>query len=178
MLLRGSCAAPRLLPAGIATMKNRFWIAAGLATALFSASASAQEYRLGGLRIVEPWTRVSPGKTGSAYLSVTNTGGEADRLIGASSPMAEKAELHTHQRDGDVMRMRPVQAIEVPPDESAVLKPGGLHIMLLGLKEPIRTGKSVPLTLRFEKAGAVEVELVVEAAGAAGPGHAGHGGAH
>ena len=159
-------------------MQCKLWIAAGLAAVLFASSAFAHEYKLGSLQIGHPWTRVSPGKTGSAYLSVTNTGAEVDRLIGASSPAADKAELHTHQMDGDVMRMRPVQAIEVPPGESAVLKPGGLHIMLLGLKEPIREGKRVPLSLRFEKAGTVDVELAVEPVGTTSLSQAGHHATH
>lgn len=156
------------------TMLRKFWTVAAVTVALCAGSASANEYKLGSLQVGHPWTRVTPGKTGSAYLSVTNTGAEIDRLVGASSPAADKAELHTHQMDGDVMRMRPVQAIEVPPGESAVLKPGGLHIMLLGLKAPIRVGMRVPLTLRFEKAGNVDVELSVETVGATEPDHAGH----
>ena len=111
------------------TMLRNFRAVAALAVALCAGSASANEYKLGSLQVGHPWTRVTPGKTGSAYLSVTNTGAEVDRLVGASSPAADKAELHTHQMDGDVMRMRPVQAIEVPPGESAVLKPGGLMLL-------------------------------------------------
>lgn len=151
----------------------------GLAAVLvvLAGSAMAKDYTLAGLTIAQPWTRVTPGaiKTGSAYLSVTNTGGAMDRLVGASSPAAERAELHNHEMEGNIARMRPVTAIDLPPGKTAELKPGGLHIMLIGLKEPIRMGKPVPLTLRFEKAGTVEVELAVESAGATAPDHRGHG---
>jgi len=157
-------------------MSRTFLLVASLLAGLLAAPAVAHDYTLAGLKIDHPWTRVTPGRTGAAYLSVTNTGGEMDRLLAASSPVAEKAELHTHQLEGDVMRMRPVQAIEVPPGESAVLKPGGLHIMLLGLREPIREGSRIPLILSFEKAGSIEVELAVEAVGATGAGHGAHSG--
>lgn len=158
-------------------MQRRLWMTCVLAAALIGGPAAARDYTVGTLTVAQPWTRVTPGatRTGSAYLTVINRGQAADRLIGASTPIAERAELHTHQMDGAVMRMRPVDAIELRAGETAELKPGGLHVMLIGLKEPIRAGKPVPLTLRFEKAGAVDVELRVEAAGAAAPHTGGHG---
>ena len=80
-------------------------------------------------------------------------------------------ELHTHIRDGDVMRMRPVNDIPVPANGEVSLQPGGLHLMLIGLARPLNDGQSIPVSLRFERAGEVTVELAVQAAGARQPAH-------
>ncbi|MFN4284314.1 MAG: copper chaperone PCu(A)C [Alphaproteobacteria bacterium] len=139
-------------------------------------SASAHDYKLGDLQIDHPWARATPGAitTGAAYLSVTATGDAPDRLIAVETPRAARAELHTMMMDGDVMKMRQVSAIEVNPGEPTVLKPGGLHIMLIGLTAPLREKDRFPLTLTFEKAGKIEVEIAVEAAGARDAGHDSH----
>jgi copper(I)-binding protein len=78
-------------------------------------------------------------------------------------------EIHTHMRDGDVMRMRPVSGIDLPAGQAVTLQPGGLHLMLIGLGSALERGQRVPVTLVLERAGEVEVTLVVEAAGARGP---------
>src|SRR5262249_1941298 len=104
----------------------------------------------------------------------------------ASTPVAKKAGLHTMTMEGSVMKMRPLSGIDVPANQPVTLKPGGMHIMLEGLNEPLQAGKSFPLTLNFEKAGQKQIEVAVEKAGrkqiegagekagAAGPGgHAG-----
>ena len=122
--------------------------------------------------IEAPWTRAAgQGGQGVGYLTIRSTGA-ADRLIGASSPAATRLELHTVQRDGEVMRMRQVDAIAVPASGAVTLQPGGLHLMLIGLTRPLVAGETVPVTLRFERAGEVEATLAVQAAGARGP--AGH----
>jgi len=126
------------------------------------------------LRIEAPWTRAAgQGQQGVGYMTVRNAGAQPDRLLSASSPAAGRVELHTHIRDGEVMRMRAVDAIPIPAEGAATLQPGGLHLMLVGLTRPLREGESVPVTLRFERAGEVTVELAVQAAGARAPG-AGH----
>ena len=102
-------------------------------------------------------------------MTITNQGTEVDRLLKVASPVAKKAETHTIETEGGVMKMRPVRAIEVSPGEPSVLKPGGLHIMLMGLKAPLKEGQEFPLTLSFEKAGSIEVEVVVQRAGAMAP---------
>ena len=94
-----------------------------------------------------------------------NEGKTADRLLSAASPAAAKVELHAHINDNGVMRMREVNAIDLAPDATVKLAPGGLHVMLLGLTEPLKKGKAVPLTLTFEKAGSVTVEVAVQGAG-------------
>lgn len=131
------------------------------------------------VEIVEPWARASlAGRNSAAYMTIVNHGAAQDRLVAAASPVARVVELHTHRMDNGVMRMRPVEAIEVNVGEPAVLRPGGLHVMLIGLTRDLKAGETVPLTLRFETAGERTVEVPVLPAGAAGPGGHGHGHRH
>ena len=134
-----------------------------LAAALFSNLAAAADYTLGDLAVHKPWARASIGQAqaGAAYVTVMNKGSLPDRLIAVEGEVANRVELHTHMMEDGIMKMRPVKAIEVAPGEPAVLKPGGLHIMLLGLKAPLVKGQSFPLTLVFEKAGRVEIEVPI-----------------
>ena len=127
---------------------------------------------LGLLRIVNPWTRAAgQGMQGGGFLVIRNTGAAPDRLVSAGSPAAGRMELHTHIRDGDVMRMRPVNDIPVPANGEVTLQPGGLHLMLIGLTQPMNAGQTIPVTLRFEQAGEVTIQLAVQAAGARQPAH-------
>ena len=142
------------------------------AAALAALPAAAHDYRAGEIAISHPWSRAaSANANGAGFMTLRNTGAQADRLLSAASPAARVVELHTHVREGDVMRMRPVVDIPVPAGETVELRPGGLHVMLIGLTGPLQQGSRVPLTLRFERAGEVQVELTVEAAGARGMGH-------
>jgi copper(I)-binding protein len=126
----------------------------------------------GDIAIGHPWTRAAGANAnGAGFMTLKNNGAAGDRLISAASPAARVVELHTHIREGDVMRMRPVADIPIPPGQTVHLRPGGLHIMLIGLTEPLRQGATVPLTLRFERAGEVQVTLGVESAGARGHAH-------
>lgn len=135
-------------------------------------AARAQEVTAGALRIAAPWTRaMRAGGTGAGFMTIRNTGTAPDRIVAARSPLAGVMELHTHVRDGDVMRMRPVPAIDLPPGQEVRLAPGGLHLMLIGLTQALEPGGRVPVTLVFERAGEVTVQLLVEAAGARGTGH-------
>ena len=132
-------------------------------------AARAQEVSAGALRIAQPWTRaMRAGGTGAGFMTIRNTGTQPDRLLSASTPGARVVELHTHIREGDVMRMRPVNDIPLPPGQTVQLRPGGLHVMLIGLTGPLNRGASLPLTLRFERAGEVQVTLEIEAAGSQG----------
>jgi hypothetical protein len=92
-------------------------------------------------------------------------------VIGASSPVAGRVEMHITVRDGDVMKMREVTSFEVPAGGSVELKPGGAHLMLLDLKRPLKRGGRVPLTLKLEKGGELKMELSVEEMGARQPAH-------
>lgn len=136
------------------------------------AAAQPPEQRVGELVISAAWTRAAGANAnGAGYLTIRNDGAAADRLLAASTAAARRVELHTMLRDGDVMRMRAVPSIELPPGQTVTLRPGGLHVMLLGLAAPLEAGGSLPLTLRFERAGEVEVRLAIGRAGAAGPPH-------
>ena len=99
-------------------------------------------------------------KTSAVYLTIVNGGPTVDKLVAASTPAADKAEAHIMLRDGDIMRMRPVEGVTIAPGQSVEFKPGGLHIMLSGLKQPIKLGDQIPLTMMFEKAGAVQVNEI------------------
>ena len=124
------------------------------------------------LEVNDAWARATPAKaeTGVAYLTIQSP--TADRLVSASTPVAKKAELHTMSMQGMVMKMRPISGVDIPAGQPVSLKPGGEHIMLLGLKQPLREGQSFPLTLDFEKAGPRTVTVTVEKAGSKGPGPA------
>jgi copper(I)-binding protein len=143
-----------------------------LALAAAALAAAAHGYTAGTLKIGHPWSRATvAGQPGGGFLKIENTGKTPDRLLGGSTPAAERVELHTMAMDGNVMRMREVPAIDLPPGQTVVLEPGRLHLMLMGLKAPLKADTKVPLTLKFEKAGEVQVELKVEAADFGGPAH-------
>ncbi len=144
----------------------RFQSILGLVAAIsFAVPVLAQDYKAGDLRIERPYARATAPKqpTGAAYVSIENTGKSTDKLKGASSPVAKKVELHTMSMAGNVMKMREVNAIEIPASGKLAMKPGdGYHLMLMGLKQPLKVGEKFPLTLDFEKAGKVEVSVTIE----------------
>ena len=138
---------------------------------LMAGAAAAQT---GQIEVKDAWARATPGKAenGAAYLTIVTPA--ADKLVAISTPAAKKTGLHTMTMDGGVMKMRPLDGLDVPANQPVTLKPGGIHIMLQGLNEPLQAGKSFPLTLTFEKAGERQVEVAIEKTGAMGPeGHAG-----
>lgn len=130
-----------------------------------TATAVAQT---GTIQVEHPWARASTGDTGVAYLTIRNTGKADDRLLAAATPVAGHAELHITVNDNGIMKMRPLSAIDVKAGGRAVLKPGGMHVMLMDLKQPLKEGQSFPLTLTFEKAGRLDVTVAVEKAGSTG----------
>ncbi|MCU0895641.1 MAG: copper chaperone PCu(A)C [Rhodospirillales bacterium] len=147
---------------------------ASLACLVAAAPAAAGD-TVGEITINEPWARATVGAgAGAAFLGIDNAGAAPDRLVGASSPVSKVTELHTHIRDGEVMRMREVDAIDIPAKATTTLQPGGLHIMLTQLAEPLAAGGSFPLTLRF--AGAGEVTVTVQVKDVAAMGHGATGG--
>tara|TARA_B100000678_G_scaffold211280_2_gene178865 strand:+ start:699 stop:1214 length:516 start_codon:yes stop_codon:yes gene_type:complete len=128
------------------------------------------------IAITAPWSReTAEGQdAGGAFMTIANTGSGADRLTGGSTPVAGEVQVHTVDMTDGVMRMRQLEdGLEVPAGGSVTLKPGSFHIMLMQLTQPLEQGEAVPLTLTFEKAGPVEVELVVEPVGSQGPDAAG-----
>jgi len=136
---------------------------AGLAVTSAALAQPAQ------LEINNAWARATPGKAENGAAYVTMQSPTADRLVAASSPVAKKAELHTMSMQGMVMKMRPIAGLDIPPGQPVTLKPGGEHIMLMGLNQPLHDGQSFPLTLDFEKAGPRTVTVTVEKAGSKGP---------
>jgi len=126
----------------------------------------------GQVEVSNAWARATPGKAenGAAYLTILSP--TTDRLVSVSSPVAKKAELHTMSMAGMVMQMRPLAGLDIPAGRPVTLKPGGEHMMLLGLDRPLQEGESFPLTLNFERAGPLSVTAVVQKLSATGPGTA------
>lgn len=159
-------------------LRNHLFGAAALAAIASALPAAAQDYRAGDVAVGRPWTRaVAAGApTAAGYMTLRNEGSAPDRLVSASTPMARAVELHEGAVADGITRMRPLPSgIEIPPGATVRLEPGGLHAMLTGPSGPFAQGTRVPLTLRFERAGEVTVELAVEAPGArSGGAHRGH----
>lgn len=136
-------------------------------------SVHAQEAKVGNIKIENAYTRSTvPGQqVAGGFMKIENKGG-VDQLISASSPVAGEVQLHEMAMEGNVMKMRQVKDIAVPAGGAVELKPGGLHLMFMNIKAPLAAGESVPVKLKFAKAGEVEVKMPVNAMGAG----AGHGG--
>ena len=117
----------------------------------------------GEIEIKDVWAWESPPvvTNGSAYMILLNHGDEIDRLVGISGDVADLIELHAHIMEDGVMKMRRLDAVEVKPSEPTVFEPGGLHIMLIGLKQPLMAGETFPLTLEFEQRGKIPAEVTV-----------------
>ena len=131
--------------------------------AALGSAAFAGEYRLGDLVVKEHWMREMPpvAETAVAYFRVENRGDEGDRLVSVHSPLAEEAELHLHEMEDGVMVMQRLPSAEVPAEGTIALAPGGLHVMLVGLAEAPAAGERFPMTLHFERAGTIEVQVRV-----------------
>jgi periplasmic copper chaperone A len=149
-----------------------------LALAIGASNAVAEDYNIGTLQIGNPWTRATPkGSTvAGGYMKITNKGSAPDRLVGGSAAVAGRFEVHSMVMEQGVAKMRPVEGgLEIKPGETVELKPGSLHVMLMGLKQPLEKGQKVKGTLEFEKAGKVDIEYAVEALGVSSPAPAKHG---
>lgn len=121
---------------------------------------------VGDLSLTGAFTRATlpSAMAGGGFLAITNNGAEADRLVSAASPVAKMVQLHEMKMEGDQMKMSQKEGgIEIAAGETVTLAPGGLHIMFMGLNTPFVEGETVPVTLTFEKAGTVEIELAVMA---------------
>ncbi|GAB4457307.1 MAG: copper chaperone PCu(A)C [Anaerolineae bacterium] len=131
-----------------------------LAVILSSCSAAAA-----GPQIVQhdAWGRPSPkmAGAGAVYVVIENKGSQADRLIGATSAASAKVELHESYMDGDVMKMRPVPALDIPAGSTLELKPGSYHIMLIELVKPLERGSHISVTLKFEKSGELPLDVEI-----------------
>ncbi len=153
--------------------------AASLITANSNAEdAAPQAIEIGALKISGVWTKAMlPGQpVGAGYLTVENTGAEADRLVAVSSSASPDVQIHEMKMEGDVMKMRQLSdGLEIPAGGKVELKPGGFHLMFMAVPEPFKESGMVKIMLKFEQAGEVEVALPVAAADAKEPGHM-HGG--
>jgi periplasmic copper chaperone A len=136
--------------------------------------ASAQEFKAGNLMIDHPWSRATPAgaQVAAGYMVITNKGSEPDRLVGGSTSVAGKLEIHEMAMKDGVMTMRPVSGgLTVEPGKTVTLAPGGYHLMFVSLKSPLKQGEKFSATLEFQKAGKVEVTFEVQPVGAQSPMH-------
>ena len=139
-----------------------------LVALLFPIAALAHNYEKGGMQVRHPWARATPpGATVAVvYMELRNNGRQPDRLLSASTPLAKRVEPHITEHAGEVARMRELRAFEVPARERLALEPNGAHLMLIDIARPLEKGERFPLTVRFEKAGELELEVEVQEIGA------------
>ena len=150
-------------------MTSIFRITFAFSLCVFAAAAvsaaQAHDFKVGALDIGHPWSRPTPKDANIAggYLTITNKGKVADRLIGGASPAASQIEVHEMANVDGMMKTRPLAGgLEIKPGKTIELKPGAYRLVLLGLKEPLQIGQKVKGTLVFEKAGSVEIVYNVE----------------
>ncbi|WP_208435547.1 copper chaperone PCu(A)C [Bartonella phoceensis] len=128
--------------------------------------ATAQQYRVGDIEILHPWTRATPEgiKVGSGYLYIINHGNTPDRLISISTQGVQTTEIHSMAVVNDIMKMENIHhGIEIPGNGEVTLKPGGDHVMFMGLSQPFKPGDKISAKLTFEKAGTVDIDFSVNA---------------
>lgn len=147
---------------------SRFAVPAMAAALTFAFAGAAWA---DGVSVTDGWARarVPTARAGGAYVTLTNTGAAPDALIAAASPVADVVEIHTHRHVDGVMRMEQVESVPLPPGETVTFQPGGLHIMLIGLREPLTEGKTFPVTLTFQTAPPVSVDVQVMGMASQGP---------
>ena len=158
---------------------NRIGFVVALVFATCAAwSAHADDVVIGNLRLTAAWARATPkGATvGGGYLTVTNIGNSADRLVGGTSEVSNRFEIHEMSMEKGVMKMREMTSgIEIKPGQTVRFEPSGYHIMFVGLKQPLKEGDHIKATLQFAKAGHASVDFVVESMGARSSGSQGDG---
>lgn len=149
----------------VISIATLFLVSAGL-TQPVSASNENES-----IQIDKPWARASIIKShpAAAYLTIVNRGGKPDRLVTVSSPVAGKVSIHLSEMTNGVMRMKPVHSLPLDPGARVTLEPGGLHLMLMKLRERLRKGNKLSLTLTFEVAGKIDVKAQILSPGARGP---------
>jgi len=151
-------------------------------TAVLLVSGSAAFAQAGGaskITVEQPWARATPAgaMTGAVYMTLANKTGTADRLTAAASDVAQKVQIHEMAVVNGIMQMRELaNGLAVPANGSVTLKPGGYHVMLIGLKKQLIAGQTLPLTLTFAKAGNISITVPIQAIGATRGGMSGMGG--
>ncbi|HTZ35175.1 MAG TPA: copper chaperone PCu(A)C [Stellaceae bacterium] len=144
-------------------------LALGATLLLLAAQAAPAAAQDAGVKIENPWARATPAGAQTAAAYATLLAPQGDRLVSVATPVAKQAQLHSMSMEGGVMKMRQVDGVDLPPGQAVSLKPGGYHIMLMGLAKPLEAGQSFPLTLTFAHAGARSVTVPIEKIGAMGP---------
>ncbi|OWV97436.1 hypothetical protein ATY81_08360 [Rhizobium sp. R72] len=150
--------------------KLKIFIASLLFAGVFATFAAAHDVKVGDIDIGQPHARamVQGAKVGGGYLTLTNTGSIDDKLLSITSDRAATTEVHQMTVNNGVMTMRPVAGgLVIPAGQTVELKPGGFHLMFMGVERPFKEGETVKATLTFEKAGSVELEFDVGSAGGA-----------
>jgi copper(I)-binding protein len=139
-------------------MKRGLLMSLILPAALIAGSASAA-----GMKLESAWARTSPpgAQVAAVYLRIDNTGGKSDRLLTIRSDVAASAEVHRTTVVEGIARMRPVSTLHVGADEIVAFEPGGLHVMLFGLKQPLLAGQTFQVELGFELSGKQKVTVKV-----------------
>ena len=136
-------------------------------------AAFAHSHEKGDIEVRHPWSRATPpgAKVGGGYLEIRNNGSQPDRLLSATTAAAKRVEMHVTEHAGEVAKMRQLRAFEVPARERLELSPGGAHLMLVDLVQPLKKGERFSMTLRFERAGELEVQFEVQELGSRKPHH-------
>ena len=146
-------------------MFRKLAFTAALVTAAMVSTAQAEEYKLGDLVIDTPWMKATMpnAPVSGGYMVIRNTGSEADRLIGGNVDFAGKVEVHEMKMENDVMKMREVEGgLEIPAGGEVVLKPGGFHVMFMGLKEQLKEGETREVEVSFQNAGSITLPFPVK----------------
>lgn len=135
---------------------------------LLAGHAQTQPSTQNSIAVDHPWARATPrgAKTGAVYLTLLNKGGAPDRLLSATTPIAEKVQFHSVSEENGISRMREMKSVEVAPGAKVTFSPGGMHIMVVGLKQPLREGDNFRMTLIFERAGKEDVTVSIAKVGA------------
>jgi len=149
------------------------WSVPAFLAVLYAGTAWPHSHEKGDIQVRHPWSRATPpgAKVAAGYMEIRNVGSQPDRLLSVTSAAAQRVEMHVTQRDGEVMKMRQVQAFEIPARERTTLRPGGSHLMLVDLAQPLEKGARFVMKLRFERAGELEVEVEVQEIGSRHPRH-------
>ena len=149
-------------------MKPAVDLALALWLALYAGGVANSQTSASTIVVEQPWARATPrgAKTGAAYMTLVNKGASADRLIAATTPLAGKVQFHKETETNGVSHMSEMQNVEIESGAKVVFKPGDMHMMLVGLNQPLTQGQAFRLTLQFQKAGKVEVTVPVESVGA------------
>lgn len=159
------------------TIRTMHFAAIAIAMLAMAAPLRAQDIKAGDLTLDRPWTRATPSgaQVAGGYLTISNKGAAADRLVSATTPAAGRVEIHEMATKDGVMTMRALpNGLAIEAGKQVALAPGGYHIMFMELKAQLKQGDKVPVTLQFERAGKVDVTFDVQAVGAQRPA-AGHG---